>query len=232
MLYEGILALFIFGTTVLSLVGFLLPETARYLVGNGSIQPKGWSITWYSLLRNRIKVMSPSTNSSREIESGMSGQRNDQQYSGNRNFKLLNILDCLKILIWKDTAVILWMAASPYAVYYCVQTSIPSIYKDIYGFNELKIGLSYLPGGAGVVLGGYVNGKMMDINYTITAKKIGLAIDRVSGDGLSHFPIENARARGCWVLLLAYTISIRIRLGSGQTDLNYIQRTPDQYIYQ
>lgn len=39
---------------------------------------------------------------------------------------------------------------------YSIQTSIPPSYKDIYHFNELEIGLSYLPRGASIILGGYV----------------------------------------------------------------------------
>jgi hypothetical protein len=42
---------------------------------------------------------------------------------------------------------------------YCIQASIPSIYKDTYGFDEFKLGLS---GRFGVILGGFANGKIMD----------------------------------------------------------------------
>ncbi len=82
--------------------------------------------------------------------------------------------------------------------------SVPSLSV----FPELEstpqIGLSYLTGGFGTVLGGYANGKLMDMNYKIVAKKIGHTIDRVAGDDLKDFPIESARARGPWCLLLCY----------------------------
>ncbi len=118
---------------------------------------------------------------------------------------MANPLAAIRIIFYKDTALVLWMAASPYAVWYCVQTSIPSIYKDTYNFNEFQIGLSYLTGGTGTVLGGYANGKLMDRNYRATARKIGRTIDKVSGDDLDNFPIEIARARGSWYLLAIYT---------------------------
>ena len=68
----------------------------------------------------------------------------------------------IRILFGKDTALVFWMAGSPYAVWYTVQASIPSICKDVYQFNELGIGLSYPTGGFGTVSGGYLNGKLMD----------------------------------------------------------------------
>lgn len=118
-----------------------------------------------------------------------------------RKFRNLNPLSCLRILFWKDAAQILWVHGSFYLVDYSIQTSIPSSFKEIYHFNELEIGLSYLPRSAGIILGGYANGKMMDHNYTSIAKRIGHTVDRERGDDLNHFPIEKARTRGAWYLL-------------------------------
>ncbi len=89
-----------------------------------------------------------------------------------------------------------------------------SIYKDTYKFNEFQIGLSYLTGGTGTVLGGYANGKFMDRNYGATAHKIGHTVDKVSGDDLDNFPIEIARARGSWYLLCSslYRRPSRLRM--------------------
>ncbi|KAI4259558.1 MAG: hypothetical protein L6R42_004526, partial [Xanthoria sp. 1 TBL-2021] len=86
--------------------------------------------------------------------------------------------------------------------------SIPPVYKNIYGFNDFQIGLSYLTGGFGTVAGGYANGKLMDWNYKMTARQIGHTIDKVSGDDLNHFPIERARARGSWYILAIYLCAL------------------------
>lgn len=125
-----------------------------------------------------------------------------------KKFRMANPSACLRILFWRDTALVLWMSSSPYAVWYCIQTSIPLIYKDTYGFNELQIGLTYLPGATGVILGSYLNGKMMDRNYRVTARSIGRSIDKVSGDDLDDFPIEKARARGSFYLLIVYICAL------------------------
>ncbi|EED16919.1 hypothetical protein TSTA_019800 [Talaromyces stipitatus ATCC 10500] len=76
----------------------------------------------------------------------------------------------------------------------------PPYSRTFMASDELTIGLVYLPGGVGVVLGGYLNGRrLMDYNHAITEKKISQPIDPVSGNNdLDNFPIEKARARGCW----------------------------------
>jgi hypothetical protein len=82
------------------------------------------------------------------------------------------------------------MAGAPYAVWYYIQTSVTIIYGEEYGYNDLVVGLCYLSGGAGVIVGGFVAGKLMDWNYTYTAKKAGLSVDRVAGDNILQFPIN------------------------------------------
>ncbi|KAI4267961.1 MAG: hypothetical protein L6R38_008014 [Xanthoria sp. 2 TBL-2021] len=125
-----------------------------------------------------------------------------------QRFKIPNPWAAVRIIFWKDTALVLWMAGSPYAIWYCVQASLPLIYKEIYGFNDFQIGLSYLTGGFGTVVGGYANGKLMDRNYKMTARRIGHTVDKVSGDDLNHFPIEKARARGSWYILAVYLCAL------------------------
>ncbi|KAL8705186.1 MAG: hypothetical protein Q9201_001686 [Fulgogasparrea decipioides] len=192
-------ALVIFGGVVFLLIGTALPETARNVVGNGSAKVPKWRQTWWNIFKDRKST------------SGKGDEENKDAGTGKKpllSFKMTNPWACLRILFWRDTALVLWMSSSPYAVWYCVQTSIPSIYKVTYAFNELQIGLTYLPGAAGVILGSYLNGKLMDTNYSVTARSIGHKIDRVSGDNLDNFPIERARARGAYWLLVVYTCAL------------------------
>lgn len=198
-------ALVIFGGIVLLFVGLGLPETARNIVGNGNVEATGWGKSWWSLLRGRAmkKGNFPEMQNSSEAV----GEKHED--SGKKaKFKMANPMAAIRILFWKDTALVLWMAGSPYAVWYAVQASIPTIYRDIYHFNELQIGLSYLTGGFGTVSGGYLNGKLMDWNYKATARSIGHTIDKISGDDMKRFPIERARARGSYYLLFIYTIAL------------------------
>lgn len=205
-------ALVIFGATVLAVVGMALPETARNVVGNGSLQATGWTKSWYSMIKSLLGGGKWALVNHGNLEKGnaneVSGDEGKNQLPKREKFKLASPVNAIRILFWKDTSLVLWMAASPYAVWYCVQTSIPINYKGTYDFNEVQIGLAYLPGGVGVVVGGYVNGWLMDWNYKKVAESIGHHIDRVAGDNLDEFPIERARARGSWWLLIVYTFTL------------------------
>ena len=208
--YEWVFwALVIFGGSVLLFVGVGLPQTARNVVGNGSVMATGWGRSWWDVCRGRSKPQCGAA----DVEGGSDAKSKKDGLpkivpGKKAKFKLANPVAAIRILFWKDTALVLWMAASPYAVWYAVQASIPSIYKDIYGFNELQIGLSYLTGGFGVVSGGYLNGKLMDWNYKATARSIGHTIDKVSGDDLKNFPIERARAKSSHYLLAVYITAL------------------------
>lgn len=191
--------LVIFGGAALTAIGWTFPETGRNVVGNGSVNAKGWRKTWWAALRDYTRKKRETINIG-EGE-GARGGSEEPDKSKKWRLRIANPLACLRIIFWKDTALVLWISASFYAIWYCIQASIPSIYKDIYNFNEIEIGLSYLTGGTGVILGGFVTGRIMDRNYKITAREIGHTIDRIKGDDLNHFPIERARARGSWYLL-------------------------------
>lgn len=208
--YEWVFwALVIFGGSVFVFVGFGLPETARSIVGNGDVKATGWGKSWWSHLRGESKTKCNAKDTRSMSETLGEKDRGAKTGPGKKaKFKMANPMAAIRILFWKDTALVLWMAGSPYAVWYAVQASIPPIYKDIYHFNELQIGLCYLTGGFGTVSGGYLNGKLMDWNYRATARSIGHTIDKVSGDDLNDFPIERARARGSYYLLAIYIAAL------------------------
>ena len=214
--------LVIIGTVLLVSVGGLLPETARKVVGNGSVKTKRWwERTWLSFLREWSKRTWEKTGRSEGNEKTLNTNAFDKgggETSSSRigaaavasaktkkMLKMMNPLPCLQVIFWKDTALVLWMHASYYMVDYSIQTSIPSSFRDIYHFNELEIGLAYLPRSAGIITGGYINGRLMDRNYRITAKEIGHMVDRERGDDLQQFPIERARTRGSWHILTILT---------------------------
>ena len=187
-------ALVIFGGSVFLLVGVGLPETARSIVENGTVEATGWGKSWWNLLEGTSKGKGDAAEMGKS--SDVVGEMARVGPGKKAKFKMANPMAAIRILFWKDTALVLWMAGSPYAIWYAVQASIPSIYKDIYHFNELQIGLSYL------------NGRLMDCDYKAIARSIGHTIDKVSGDDLNNFPIERARARGSYYLLAVYIAAL------------------------
>jgi hypothetical protein len=91
---------------------------------------------------------------------------------------------------------------------YSFVAASPDIYKDVYRWNELYIGLSYLPRGIGIITGSYFTGKLMDYNYRTIARSIGWTINKVSGDDLLKFPIERARTRYSYIMLITSTVTM------------------------
>lgn len=199
--YEWVFwSLLIYGGVTLMAVVWVLPETSRNIVGNGSIPAVGWVRPWWSIFKVR-EASNARLGDNRVIGDNSDAVEKTNTGKKTNTLKIASPLACLRIIFWKDTALCLWLSGSFYAVYYCIQTSLPSIFKDVYGFNEFQIGLSYLTGGAGVILGMLVNGRMIDRNYKVIAKNTGFTVDTTYGDDLKHFPIERARARGSRYLL-------------------------------
>jgi multidrug resistance protein len=205
-------ALVIVGGVLLFIVAGLLPETARAVVGNGGgrrgsslVEESLWSLSKMWLKRRRERVQKGAPDS-------MSERLEDNEIRARPPFlkriRIQNPLTCLRLIFHYDTFLTLWMHASFYTVDYSMVAAVPDIYKNIYHFNELQVGFSYLPRGIGIIIGGYCNGKLMDYNYRSTAKKVGWMIDRVSGDDLKRFPIECARSRGSYWLLGVSTATL------------------------
>ncbi|KAL0257058.1 hypothetical protein SLS55_007868 [Diplodia seriata] len=80
-----------------------------------------------------------------------------------------------------------------YTAFMNVAASAPFLFAATYTFNDLQIGLSFIPFGFGALLAPLVNGRLLDWNYRRTAARIGMPIDRKRGDDLRNFPIERAR---------------------------------------
>ncbi|KAH8820665.1 major facilitator superfamily domain-containing protein, partial [Xylogone sp. PMI_703] len=208
--YEWVFwALVIIGGAIWSAVVILLPETARYVLGNRTsskqlhwLEQSGWSLCKSWLQKRRTE---------NDVEKQSQLQVPLDQKSNCNIFKRLRIrnpLAPLHIIFHLDTFLILWMHSSFYSVDYSLVAAIPDIYKNTYHLNELKIGLSYLPRGVGIILGGYCVGKLLDHNYKVTARKIGWKVNDVSGDNLRNFPIELARSRGSFLVLVVSTATL------------------------
>ncbi|KAH8779883.1 major facilitator superfamily domain-containing protein [Diaporthe sp. PMI_573] len=207
-------ALVIFGGIALMLILWTMPETRRTIVGNGSVPALGIWRTWWSLMvdwrRNRrLKGEGDSEKGSRVPTSAEDPNKNA---TGKGRLVVPNPFISLRLVFYRDTFLGLWLAASPYAVWYLIQASIPVIYgKDPggYGFKDIYVGLCYLTGGSGVIAGGFICGKMMDRNYKHVAKKAGFSTNKSDNHDIHDFPIEEARSRFS-LLILAFSACVLV----------------------
>lgn len=187
--------------TTVFLVPYVLtvPETGRNVVGNGSVPPQGWNMTIFEWLRFRKE-----DKAGNELTRTATSERRrlaQAELARGRKLRWPNPLKTVHIVMEKDMAVVLFYNAIIYTAVYDIMASIPKLFHETYNFNDLEIGLCYLPFGVGCALSSFINGKLMDRNYARVAKKIGFSIDRKHGDDLRHFPIERARLEIIWPLL-------------------------------
>ncbi|KAJ5362939.1 hypothetical protein N7541_003783 [Penicillium brevicompactum] len=176
------------------LVPFLIffPETARGIVGDGSLPPQKWNMPWVSYLKSR------KNNEERPVSTGASKHK----------LKFPNPFETLVIAFQKDTSLILFCNAILFAGFYDVSATIPSIYNDIYGLNDLQIGLCYIPFGLGATIASIVNGKFLDHNYRRIAKKVNFPLTKNRDTDLREFPIEKARLQIAFPLLALGSLSV------------------------
>lgn len=185
-------SLLIIAAACFLVAGFALPETARCIVGNGSKPPTGLHRTWGRLIPGidrRIQRRADVENSAASQLSCSVDER--------RPWTIPAALGAFRILVIPDATAVLWMIATSYVVYYTFQVAIPVIFSEVYHYNELQIGLTFLPGLVGMTLGGIVAGKLLDWNYVTVAKANGIEVDHKKAQDLFHFPVETARYRNC-----------------------------------
>ena len=187
-------ALFAFGVTMLLALTLLLPETARNVVGNGSIKDRKWNQPLWKLMNRRSRNLASSNEKTAHTAPDPLPKR---------RLRFSNTFKFLRIVFYKDCFLNLWISSSFYALWYCIQASIPPTFSSApHNFSELQIGLAYLPGAVGVIGCMYLSGQILDRNYAFTAQKVGFTIDKKRGDDVAKFPIELARSRGCAYVLL------------------------------
>lgn len=119
----------------------LLPETARKVVGNGSVPATGIH-----------KLPIPNLLGLETTPTAVSTIKHE--------WKFPNPLICLYTLVHKDTAIIVVTIGILYMTCVCVQASLSSIFISTYHFGELESGLIYLPFGFGCSLAAYFGGRI------------------------------------------------------------------------
>ena len=81
---------------------------------------------------------------------------------------------------------------------YAMLVPLQSVIRERYDFNDLQVGLCYIPFACGAIAGSVITGKLLNWNYVRVAKSIGMSPDRKRGDDLRKFPIEKARLEIMW----------------------------------
>ncbi|CDO75510.1 hypothetical protein BN946_scf184935.g46 [Trametes cinnabarina] len=176
----------------------LLPETLRAIVGNGSIPPpKGY-----------MPLIPVIGRTSQDVDLSDRPPR--------RGFANPFVL-----FTYVDVSLLLFFNALVYSVFYGITATISTLFQPTYPFlNETDTGLCFLAVGGGMLIGGVVNGKILDHDYQRVKRNL---IRRVEADPEAkirpedvtkdeYFPIEYARLR---LMPLLFGIFVAACIGYG-----------------
>ncbi|KAI9479607.1 major facilitator superfamily domain-containing protein [Zychaea mexicana] len=173
--------LLIVGAVGFFAVLFLLPETLRSLVGNGSGYANPTPTQW--MKRRAAKGPVPP-------KADMSRFR-----------QIPNVLEPFLYLRHPDVILTMIINGCYSAILYTYMTTTPTHFSTIYGLDQLEVGLCYLPYGFGCITGSYLGGRILNRDFRVVARKQGMTPEQVKKSGkLSlDFPIYRARLRSAWI---------------------------------
>lgn len=169
-------------------MAFLLPETSRNIVGDGSIRPS-----------KHLRLPIPTF---------MCHWKEGEVVGSHHEWRMPNPLKSLTILTRRDNTIIILACGILYVIYTCINTSLSILFIDIYKLNQWQAGLIYLPFGIGGTVSTFFSGPLLDNAYRSARTKRGLSTDKAVGDDLDSFPIEKARLGVVWIPMLVTTCSV------------------------
>lgn len=120
-----------------------MPETARKIVGNGSVPPREWwrmSLLQYWASRRQSRNRDDKGNEDRLEDDGSDAQ----QHHRSTRISFPNPLDSFAILLEKDAIIIISYVGLVMFSNIALLTSVPNLFGGLYGFNELQIGLCFM----------------------------------------------------------------------------------------
>ena len=121
-----------------------------------------------------------------------------------------NIFAAIRIVFEKDVGLLLFFMALLVMSNFAMLIPLQDVIRRRYDFNDLQVGLCYMPFAIGSVCGAIIVGKVMNWNYARVARSIGVSADRKRGEDLRKFPIEKARLDLMWPLIILAVITIAV----------------------
>ncbi|KAF4632586.1 hypothetical protein G7Y89_g5541 [Cudoniella acicularis] len=164
-----------------------VPETARNIVGNGSIPPPRLNASLISILHK-----------TRNLESQTDHSTPPQPKKVPRKIPIPNIYAAIAIIFEKDVGILMFFMSLFVMANYAMLVPLQDVIRRQYDFNDLQVGLCYIPFSIGSIFGSVIVGKLLNWNYARVARSIGVSVDRKRGDDLRKFPIERARLDLMW----------------------------------
>ncbi|KAI0007648.1 major facilitator superfamily transporter [Xylariaceae sp. FL0662B] len=172
------------------LYALFMPETCRAIVGDGSIRPHPVYRTVWQLMKDAVRKRKVT-----RAGNGLTLQRTNSRASAAQKFhmKRPNFFRSLVILFEREMFFLLAYSSLIFAGFYAIATALPAQMAELYGFNDVIIGLMYLPLGMGSIVAAFIMGSLVNWNYRRYCRKLNIPVDRKRQLDLTEFPIERAR---------------------------------------
>ena len=177
-------------------------KTARNIVGNGSIPPPSVNTSVTSSIQWRRKR--------RDLESNPDAPPLPEPKKRPVKIPIPNIWAAVRIIFEKDVGSLMLFMSLFVMANYAMLVPLQDVIRRRYSFNDLQVGLCYIPFAMGSVLGSIVVGKLLNWNYARVAKSVGVSADRKRGEDLRKFPIERARLDLMWPWTILAIITIAV----------------------
>lgn len=131
------------------LLGFIIamPETARKIVGNGSVPPEEWwrmSVLQYWTASRRRRQIKCEEEEKPVDDNRHAGQDEHRSTRQSTRLKFPNPLTSFAILLEKDALIIISYVGLVMFSNIALLTSTPNLFGGLYGFNDLQIGLCFM----------------------------------------------------------------------------------------
>ncbi|XWW95477.1 hypothetical protein V2A60_003436 [Cordyceps javanica] len=163
------------------------PETGRNVVGNGSYAAQTWNRPLVPCARDRRP-------------------KEEMPASRRPRLSIPNPLGTLTMVFEKEMGSILLIAAVIYLCFILVAATMGTLLKEIYNYNDLQVGLCYLPYGLGCCVTSVVQGYAQNWNYRRIAHNVGF--DLKSKENGDKFPIERARLQLIYPSMLVGAVAL------------------------
>lgn len=156
---------------------FVLPETLRLIVGNGSIPPKKFFYKSIFLYLNYFKVK-------------LTHDEDTKTKKQNLDF-----FSPFKMLFRKEIALTLIPSGLIFATWTMTLTTMGTELQSQYDYSIMHVGLIYLPQGIACLVSTVVSGRVLNIYYRYRRKKYNKMIEdcKLSGESPSDFNVIRSR---------------------------------------
>ncbi|KAL4908179.1 hypothetical protein BDW74DRAFT_188380 [Aspergillus multicolor] len=196
----------------LVLYALFVPETVRKVVGDGCLLPRErWRWTGVQWWQSR-KVFTSAVNNGpgADVEPATVKEAPNGNVDAVKTSRLRfpNPLKVFSILLEQDALIIIASIGLLLLTNVALLTSTPSLFTEIYGFNDFQIGFCFLPLGIGAALGAILNGVFLNRSYRHHAESLNLPLDPSIATSLQSFPIERARLKRFFPLIILTILSI------------------------